>query len=107
MFGIIKIIQLMNKLRRGTNDPRLFAKEEANDTILGVFIVPFIIIFSILFFIVGYTHLFGFSLWIGKPLFIISIFGIIILFLLLKTVKKLVVRAMIRAKITVVERVKQ
>lgn len=99
----------MNKLRRGTNDPRLFAKEEANDTILGVFIVPFImnIIFSILFFIVGYTHLFGFSLWIGKPLFIISIFGIIILFLLLKTVKKLVVRAMIRAKITVVERVKQ
>lgn len=105
MFGLFKIIQLMNKLRKGTNDPRGFAREETNDAILGVFIVPFImnILFSALFFIVGYTNLFGFSWWIGKLLFVFSLFGIMTLFFLFKTVRKMAGRAMVKAKITVVE----
>lgn len=104
MFGIFKIIQLMNKLRKGTNDPRGFAQEEANDAVFGVFFVPFImnIVFSALFFIVGYTHLFGFSWWIGKLLFVISIFGLITLFSLFRMVRKMVKTTMIKAKITVV-----
>ncbi len=72
---LFKIFQLKKTLREVRENPSAFAGGQMREFLWGVFILPLLIVggILILFFIMGYTDVFGFHYGIFKILFWITI----------------------------------
>lgn len=92
----------INKIVKGIKEnPGKLAGEEISDVLWGIVIIPLIIggLGIILFFILGYTNLFGFHFWFFKFLFWMSlIIGIIIFSIIRKIFQSVSKKTMIHTE---------
>ncbi len=78
-----KILQVKKMIKEGREDPSKFAGGQVGEILWGLVIVPIIVgvVALGLFFIMGYTHLFGFQAGVFKFLFWIGLLPAIVVFL--------------------------
>ncbi len=84
-----KILQIRKNIKDARANPSKFAGEQAGEMLRGIMIIPIII--SVLglglFFIMGYTHIFGFQLGFFKLLFWL---GLIVGFIFFSLVRRII-----------------
>lgn len=87
-----KILQIRKMVKDARENPSKLAGEQVGEALWGLLIVPMIfgIIVLGLFFIMGYTHLFGFTLGIFRFLFWLGLVPSLITFLMFR---KLIISA--------------
>lgn len=85
---IFKIFKIRKSIKEIEESPSQFASSEVRDTLWGLILAPIIIIIIgvIIFFILGYTNLFGFHFGFFKFLFWLSLIVGLIIFSLSRTI---------------------
>lgn len=88
--NIFKILKIKKSIKDAQNDPNAFAKDQVRGILWGLVILPLLIstIVVILFFIIGYTELFGFQVGFFKFLFWISFAFILLIFSLIRRITR-------------------
>ena len=94
-----KILQIRKMVKEARENPSKLAGEQVREALWGLLIVPIVVGVLVLglFFIMGYTHLFGFTLGIFRFLFWLGLVPTLVSFLMFR---KLIVSA---SKITVTQ----
>ncbi len=92
---IFRVFQIRKYIREAKENPSALAGNEVGDTLWGIVLVPLVIgiIGIILFFIIGYTNLFGFHLGFFKFLFWLSLIIGLIVFSVIRSLIKSVSRS--------------
>ena len=87
-----KILQIRKMVKEARENPSKLAGEQVREMLWGLLIVPIVVGVLVLglFFIMGYTHLFGFTLGIFRFLFWLGLVPSLIAFLMFR---KLIVSA--------------
>ncbi|MCC7436346.1 hypothetical protein IT402_00500 [Candidatus Nomurabacteria bacterium] len=70
-----KLLQIRKNINEARENPSVFAGEQAKGFLWGLFLLPVIVCFLVvgIFFIIGYTELFGFQAGFFKFLFWVSL----------------------------------
>lgn len=87
-----KILQIRKMVKEAKENPSKLAGEQVREALWGLLILPIIsgVVILGLFFIMGYTHLFGFTLGIFRFLFWLGLIPSLLTFLMFR---KLIVSA--------------
>jgi len=87
---IFKIFHIKKLVKEARENPSGLAGDEVSDVLWGIVLVPLIIaiIGIILFFIIGYTNLFGFQFGFFKFLFWLSLIVSFIIFSIIRRIVK-------------------
>lgn len=98
---IFQIFRIKKVIKEARENPSKFAGSELGDLLWGIVTIPIIIgvLGIILFFIIGYTHWFGFQFGFFKFLFWVALFvSLFIFFVIRKIIKSLRGQAVIHTK---------
>jgi uncharacterized Tic20 family protein len=85
-----KILQIRKNIKEARSNPGQFAGEQAGELLWGILVIPIIIVALVLglFFIVGYTDVFGFQLGFFKFLFWVALIVSFSVFSILRRIIK-------------------
>ncbi|MES2930215.1 MAG: hypothetical protein V4665_00305 [Patescibacteria group bacterium] len=95
---IFKFFHVKKMLNEARKNPSAFAGSEVHGTLWAIFLIPLVIIIGaiVLFFILGYTDLFGFHHGIFKFLFWLTLAVSTMLFLILRRIIRAISRVTAR-----------
>ncbi len=100
-----KILKIRKTIKEARENPGALAGQEIRGVLWGLFVIPIIIcaLVVVLFFLIGYTEVLGFSWGFFKVLFWISLFVSLAIFSVVKKIIKTVGRGATVATKKVVE----
>lgn len=83
-----KILQIRKNIKDARENPSIFAGGQVKDFLWGVFVLPIIVCILILgiFFVIGFTDLFGFQIGFFKFLFWVALFMSFIFFSVIRRI---------------------
>lgn len=92
---IFKIFHIKNLIKEARANPGAVAGSEVRDVLWGIVLIPIVIatLGIILFFLIGYTHIFGFQLGFFKFLFWLSLIVSFVIFSVIRRIVKSVGRS--------------
>lgn len=87
---IFKILKIKRIIKQGTKDPGALAKDESQDALIGLLLIPAfgVFLWLALTFILGFTKLLGGPMGFFKLIFIVSLIGSFIIFFVLRKIIK-------------------
>ncbi len=89
-----KLLQIRKNIKEARTNPGNFAGGQATELLWGILIIPIVIVVVVLglFFIIGYTDVFGFQLGFFKFLFWVALIVSVTIFSVLRKVIKVASR---------------